>query len=52
MCFVCPQTYIFTDGEDEELKKKIGEFYEGVFIFCTGNRETVFLKKAGRVKIV
>lgn len=26
---VCSQTYIFTDGEDEELKRKIGEFYEG-----------------------
>lgn len=21
-----PQTYIFTDGEDEELKKKMGEY--------------------------
>lgn len=26
---VCSQTYIFTDGEDEELKKKIGKFYDG-----------------------
>lgn len=26
---VCLQTYIFTDGEDEELKKKIGEFHVG-----------------------
>ena len=24
--FFFGQTYIFTDGEDEELKKKIGEF--------------------------
>lgn len=24
---LCLQTYIFTDGEDEELKKKIGRFY-------------------------
>lgn len=23
------QTYIFTDGEDAELKKKIGKFHEG-----------------------
>lgn len=25
---LCSQTYIFTDGEDDELKKKIGKFYE------------------------
>lgn len=35
----CPQTYIFTDGEDEELKKKIGEFHEGGF--ASGNREAL-----------
>lgn len=35
----CPQTYIFTDGEDEELKKKIGEFHEGGF--KSGNREAL-----------
>lgn len=28
MSLLCSQTYIFTDGEDEELKKKIGKFYE------------------------
>ena len=33
--FVCLQTYIFTDGEDEELKKKIGKFHEGDFLLGT-----------------
>lgn len=32
---LCSQTYIFTDGEDEELKKKIGMFYEGNFMLGT-----------------
>lgn len=31
----CLQTYIFTDGEDEVLKKKIGKFYEGGFMLGT-----------------
>lgn len=35
---VCLQTYIFTDGEDEELKKKIGKFYEGHFMLGTEMR--------------
>lgn len=34
---LCLQTYIFTDGEDEELKKKIGRFYGGDFM--AGNKE-------------
>lgn len=32
---LCSQTFIFTDGEDEELKKKIGKFYEGNFMLGT-----------------
>lgn len=39
---LCSQTYIFTDGEDEELKKKIGTFYEGDFMLGT-ERHFVFL---------
>ena len=35
MSLVYLQTYIFTDGEDEDLKKKIGEFYEGDFMLGT-----------------
>lgn len=41
---ICFQTYIFTDGEDEELKKKIGKFYEGDFILRT-EMHIVLLKK-------
>lgn len=41
--FVCLQTYIFTDGEDEELKKKIGKFYEGNFIIFKGTEIHIVL---------
>lgn len=41
MFSLCPQTYIFTDGEDEELKKKIGTFdNEGDFIW--GTKKSLF----------
>lgn len=40
---ICLQTYIFTDGEDEELKKKIGKFNKGDFVF--GNRGAHCVKK-------
>lgn len=29
------QTHVFTDGEDEGLKKKIGKIYEGNFVLGT-----------------
>jgi len=32
---VSSQTYVFTDGEDEELKRKIGKFYEETFMLRT-----------------
>lgn len=44
---VCLQTYIFTDGEDEELKKKIGKFHEGDFLLGTEMDIVVF--ERGRI---
>lgn len=35
MSLLRSQTHIFTDGEDEELKKKIGKIYQGNFVVGT-----------------
>lgn len=42
---VCLQTYIFTDGEDEELKKKIGKFHEGEFYVWDRDVYLFYLKE-------